>query len=100
MAIRRPKPITPTPGELLIFDPSEWAAPDESDWRPGFQKWKTARRAWLAEHPDGSDLGDMVSVFRDEHQALMEMLEEDPPPPQDAVSIRPPIVKPVPKKGA
>ena len=36
----------------------------------------------------------MLDVFRGEHQALMEMVQEDPPPAQDAVSIRPPMVTP------
>jgi len=88
MAVRRPTPIAQTPAELVTYDLSEWAAPDESDWQPGFQRWKAARRAWVAKNPD-SDLGDMVSVFRAEHQGLMEMLEEDPPPPQDAIPRAP-----------
>jgi hypothetical protein len=88
MAIRRPKPTTQTPGELHEFDPSEWATPEESDWRPGYQRWKAARRAWLADNPN-SDLGDWVSVFRAEHQTLMEMVREDPPPPQDAIRRAP-----------
>ena len=56
MAIRRPTPIDQAPGELLTFDPSEWAAPEESSWRPAFERWKAGRRRWLAEHAR-SDLG-------------------------------------------
>jgi len=88
MASHLQPPVEPTPGELISFDPLEWASPGETAWRPAFQRWKAARRAWLAGHPI-SDLGDMIDVFRDEHEVLMQMVQEDPPPPQEGVNIRP-----------
>ncbi len=88
MATHLPVPVEPTPGELINFDPMEWSSAGETSWEPAFKRWKAARRAWGAEHPI-SDLGDMIDVFRDEHEVLMQMVQEDPPPPHDGVNIRP-----------
>ena len=88
MATHLPVPVEPTPGELINFDPMEWSSAGETSWRPAFQRWKVARRRWLAER-ERSDLGDMIDLFRDEHETLMQMVEEDPPPPQPGINSRP-----------
>jgi hypothetical protein len=88
MATHLPVPVEPTPGELISFDPMEWSSAGETSWEPAFKRWKAARRAWLAEH-EHSDLGDMFDLFADEHEVKMQMVREDPPPPQPGISIRP-----------
>jgi hypothetical protein len=89
MARRRKAPSTPTPAELTTFGPDEWAAPGETHWRPGFDRWKQARRPWIREHPD-STLGDALDVYRVNLLTLCELERWSPSPPQPAVNISPP----------
>jgi hypothetical protein len=46
----------------------EWQAPDDLDRESAFQRWTTARRAWVAEHPD-SALGNRLDLLRGERRA-------------------------------
>jgi hypothetical protein len=55
--------VVPVPVGLLTFRPDDW--PGE-DVMARFGAWKSARRGWLAEHGDGTALGDIVDVLRAE----------------------------------
>lgn len=56
MAMHRRPVRLATPAELLLFDPAEWADPDdEAEWQ-AFERWTAARRAYTKRHPD-SELG-------------------------------------------
>jgi hypothetical protein len=91
MATRRKTPIDRAPGELEVFDATEWASPTESSWWPAYQRWRQARRLWVNEHPDGGSLGDQLDRMRHEHQARMEMEKAFPEPGLDhSISGRPP----------
>jgi len=92
MAKRRTPPSTPTPAELTRFDPDEWSAPGATHWRPAFDRWKQARRSWLADHAD-STLGDMLDVMRVEFLTLCELEHWRPSPPQDAIRVGPNSVR-------
>jgi hypothetical protein len=64
---RRPADLE-TPAELLEFMAEEWESPGDSGWWPAFERWKGARRGWVAQHP-GSVLGNLLAlmvVVRDE----------------------------------
>jgi hypothetical protein len=88
MATRRKAPSTPTPAELVRFDP-EWSAPGETHWRGGFDRWKQARRTWIGEHPD-STLGDYIDVKRVDLLTLVELERWSPSAPQPGVDVSPP----------
>jgi hypothetical protein len=90
MAKHRKPPSTQTPAELVEFDPAEWSAPAEASWQQGFSRWKTARRAWIDEHPD-STLGDLIDVLRVDLLTLRELERWRPSPAQDAVHVSPKI---------
>jgi hypothetical protein len=62
-----------TPAELLQFKPEEWESPDDRGWWPAFERWKTARRGWIAQHPK-SVLGNLLALMIAEHQTHMAML--------------------------
>ena len=64
---RRPPGVEP-PAELFEFQLEEWQAPDDPDREAAFQRWTTARRAWVAEHPD-SALGNRLDLLRGERRA-------------------------------
>ena len=68
MAMHRRPPGVEPPAELFEFRPEEWAAPGDLDRETAFQRWKAARRAWIAEHP-GSALGDMLDLLQGERRA-------------------------------
>jgi hypothetical protein len=89
MATRRVPPSTPTPAELSTFDPDEWTAPGETHWRPGFDRWKQARRQWIRDHLD-STLGDELDIRRVQLLTLCDLERWRPSPPQPAVDISPP----------
>jgi hypothetical protein len=69
---RRP-PAVRTPAELVMFSEEDWPGPegfvpgsnnlDEASWDSPFQRWKNARRAYAAEHPD-SELGSVLDQLR------------------------------------
>jgi len=82
MATHLQPPPTTAPGELHEFDPTEWTSAGETSWFPAYLRWLDARRAWASEHPNG-DLGDMLDLMRDEHEARMEMERECPEPGED-----------------
>jgi hypothetical protein len=62
---------------------------NSAHWRPGFDRWKQARRTWIGEHPD-SDLGDYIDVARVNLLTLEELERWRPSAPQPAVNISPP----------
>src|SRR5215212_426079 len=68
MAMHRRPPGVEPPAELFEFRLEEWQAPDDLDWEAAFQRWTTARRAWVAEHPD-SALGNRLDLLRGERRA-------------------------------
>jgi len=50
-----------------MFDPAEWANPDdEASWQ-AFQRWQDARRAYGKAHPD-SELGSALDRMRFERR--------------------------------
>jgi hypothetical protein len=72
MAMHRQLVEAETPAELLKFKPEEWESPDDSGWWPAFERWKTARRGWIAQHPK-SALGNLLTLMIVEHQTHMAM---------------------------
>jgi hypothetical protein len=62
--------VVEPPAELVEFDEEEWAAP--GDWWQAFGRWTDARHAWVKTHGNDSILGNLVDVFREEHNLGME----------------------------
>ena len=74
MAQRRLRSVVEPPAELVEFDPDEWTEPaDRASWQ-AFERWKVARHQWVKKHGGESILGNLVDVFREEHNLHMERL--------------------------
>ena len=74
MAQRRLKAVLEPPSSLVVFDPAEWTAHgDNASWQ-AFKRWKDARHKWVKDHGSETSLGDMIDVFRAEHDLLMERI--------------------------
>ena len=82
MATHLQPPVPTAPGELSVFDPTEWTSAGETSWFPAFVRWRSARRAWAEEHPNG-DLGDLLDQMRLEHEVRVQMEESCPEPGED-----------------
>jgi hypothetical protein len=73
VAQKRLRPVAEPAAELVTYDEDEWAEPgDTASWQ-AFRRWKDARHTWAKKHPDSS-LGNIVDVFREEHNLHMEMI--------------------------
>jgi hypothetical protein len=58
------------PAELLEFDPKDWAnGTDDQRWQL-WERWKAARRQWVAHHPESNALGDKLERLRFELEVL------------------------------
>jgi hypothetical protein len=73
VATRRRPAETPVPGELLAFDPAEWAASDQEPWQQGWWSWRNARRSWAAAHP--GSLCDSIDRQTTELQTFRDQLK-------------------------
>ena len=73
MATHRRPAESPVPGELLSFDPAEWAASDQEPWQKGWWSWRNARRSWAAAHP--GSLGDSIDRQTAELQAFRDQMK-------------------------
>ena len=86
MAMRRRPPGVEPPAELFEFRLQDWPAgsgdpeplqmfePPRSEWELAFSRWKAARRAWVAKHPNSS-LGDPLDLLIGERRARFGDLE-------------------------
>jgi hypothetical protein len=82
MATHLQQPAPTAPDELCVFDPTEWTQLGESSWFPAYRRWKSARRQWSEQHPDG-DLGDVLEQMRQELEVREQMERECPEPGED-----------------
>ena len=76
MAMHRRPPGVEPPAELFEFRPEDWPGipghpqvfedwrtPPTDEWELAFARWKAARWAWVAEHPN-TVLGDRLDLLR------------------------------------
>jgi hypothetical protein len=60
--IRRRKPELVVDPRLKVFTLTDWAVPgDGGRWQPGWLRWREARKAWVAAHPNSLALGDAAT---------------------------------------
>jgi hypothetical protein len=61
---------------LREFRREQWAqSGDGGRWYPGFERWKNARKAWIATHPTSAALGSGIERFRFELATQMQQYD-------------------------